>query len=82
MKSSAQRDHTPDGVEIFIHHWQPDGATRATLQIVHGMGEHSARYARVAERFCAAGFEVFRQKPIDPVDLAHEVARLARHTTR
>lgn len=25
-----------------------------------------------------AGFEVFRQKPIDPVDLAHEVARLAR----
>jgi signal transduction histidine kinase len=26
----------------------------------------------------AAGFEVFRQKPIDPVDLAHEVGRLAR----
>ena len=25
-----------------------------------------------------AGFEVFRQKPIDPIDLAHEVARLAR----
>ena len=24
-----------------------------------------------------AGFELFRQKPIDPVDLAHEVARLA-----
>lgn len=28
-------------------------------------------------RITAAGFEVFRQKPIDPVDLAHEVARLA-----
>lgn len=28
-------------------------------------------------RIKAAGFEVFRQKPIDPVDLAHEVARLA-----
>lgn len=29
-------------------------------------------------RITAAGFEVFRQKPIDPVDLAHEVERLAR----
>ena len=29
-------------------------------------------------RIVAAGFEVFRQKPIDPVDLAHDVARLAR----
>lgn len=29
-------------------------------------------------RIIAAGFDVFRQKPIDPVDLAYEVARLAR----
>jgi signal transduction histidine kinase len=28
-------------------------------------------------RITAAGFDLFRQKPIDPVDLAHEVARLA-----
>lgn len=28
-------------------------------------------------RIRAAGFDVFRQKPIDPVDLAYEVARLA-----
>jgi CheY-like chemotaxis protein len=28
-------------------------------------------------RITAAGFQVFRQKPIDPVDLAHEVSRLA-----
>ncbi|MEX2207305.1 MAG: alpha/beta hydrolase [Myxococcota bacterium] len=59
MKAGSLRDYAPDGVELFIHHWQPDGETRATLQIVHGMGEHSARYARLAERCCAAGFEVF-----------------------
>lgn len=29
-------------------------------------------------RITAAGFDVFRQKPIDPVDLAYEVDRLAR----
>ena len=28
-------------------------------------------------RITAAGFDVFRQKPIDPIDLAHEVGRLA-----
>jgi signal transduction histidine kinase len=29
-------------------------------------------------RITAAGFNLFRQKPIDPVDLAHEVSRLAK----
>jgi CheY-like chemotaxis protein len=29
------------------------------------------------ERITAAGFDLFRQKPIDPIDLAHEVSRLA-----
>lgn len=28
-------------------------------------------------RIVAAGFDVFRQKPIDPIDLAHDVVRLA-----
>jgi PAS domain S-box-containing protein len=30
------------------------------------------------ERILAAGFERLRQKPIDPIDLAHEIARLTR----
>jgi len=33
------------------------------------------------DRITAAGFDVFRQKPIDPVDLAHEAARLAGKQT-
>ena len=33
-------------------------------------------------RIAAAGFDVFRQKPIDPLDLAHEVARLAASGSR
>jgi signal transduction histidine kinase len=33
-------------------------------------------------RITAAGFQVFRQKPIDPVDLAHEVVRLAQPAIR
>ncbi len=47
------------------------GATPALALTVLGRPGEQARIT-------AAGFDVFRQKPIDPVDLAHEVARLAR----
>lgn len=40
------------------------------LTVLGRPGEHA--------RITAAGFEVLRQKPIDPIDLAHEVARLAQ----
>ena len=33
--------------------------------------------AREEARVLAAGFEIFRQKPIEPADLAHEISRLA-----
>ena len=47
-----------------------DGATPALALTVLGRPDEQARIT-------AAGFDVFRQKPIDPVDLAHEVGRLA-----
>ncbi len=59
MRATSARERAPDGLEIFVRRFQPEAATRATVQIVHGMGEHSARYARFAERLCLAGFEVF-----------------------
>jgi alpha-beta hydrolase superfamily lysophospholipase len=43
-----------------VHCWEPDaGAPKAVLQIAHGMAEHGARYARVAERLTAAGYAVY-----------------------
>jgi alpha-beta hydrolase superfamily lysophospholipase len=60
VKTDSLRLRAQDGLELFIYHWRPDDAEpRATLQIAHGMGEHAARYARLAERLCAAGFEIF-----------------------
>jgi len=58
VRTGSQRLRSPDGLELFIHHWHPEGEVRATLQIAHGMGEHGARYARLAEQACRAGFEV------------------------
>ena len=46
-------------VTLFVRHWPASGATRAVIQISHGLGEHSARYARLAAALGAAGFDVY-----------------------
>jgi alpha-beta hydrolase superfamily lysophospholipase len=59
MQSSTYRQRARDGVEVTVHRWLPDGDVRGTLQIVHGMAEHGARYARVAEAATARGWAVY-----------------------
>jgi len=46
-------------VELFVRHWPSSGSVRAVVQISHGLGEHSGRYARLAAALGAAGFEVY-----------------------
>jgi alpha-beta hydrolase superfamily lysophospholipase len=47
------------GLSLHIHRWLPDGPVRAVLQITHGMAEHGARYARLAQALTDAGFAVY-----------------------
>jgi alpha-beta hydrolase superfamily lysophospholipase len=47
-----------DGARLHVERWLPEGPARAWIQIVHGMGEHARRYARLAGRACAEGFAV------------------------
>ena len=49
----------PDGRAIHVHRWLPQGAVRATLLIAHGMAEHGARYARLAQALNQAGWAVY-----------------------
>ena len=44
--------------EIFEREWAPAGDPRATVALVHGLGEHSGRYEKLAERFTQAGYGV------------------------
>jgi alpha-beta hydrolase superfamily lysophospholipase len=44
------------GRSLFAQSWQPDGKMRGVVGLVHGYGEHTARYAYVAERFVEAGY--------------------------
>jgi alpha-beta hydrolase superfamily lysophospholipase len=45
-----------DGLKLSGRSWLPDGAPRAAVCLVHGLGEHSGRYCAVAETFNRAGF--------------------------
>lgn len=46
------------GARIYYQLWQPEASPRALVILVHGAGEHSARYQRLAERFTARGYVV------------------------
>jgi alpha-beta hydrolase superfamily lysophospholipase len=48
---------TPDGLRLQLREWPCDDA-RATVLIVHGLGEHSGRYEAVAEHLRGAGCAV------------------------
>ena len=49
-----------DGTQLYLRRWETGLAgPRAVLHIVHGMSEHSLRYARLARRLNAEGIEVW-----------------------
>ncbi len=43
---------------LFAQSWTPVSNVRGVVGIVHGLGEHSSRYAPLAERFAQAGYRV------------------------
>jgi len=49
-----------DGTGLFLRRWKTTVTPpKAVLHIVHGMGEHSKRYTRFAERVIKEGIEVW-----------------------
>ena len=46
------------GVKLFEQWWTPAGEPRAVLVIVHGLKDHSTRYAAFADRLAQHGYEV------------------------
>ncbi len=49
---------TLDGLALKLRLWPAAGAVRGTVQLVHGLGEHSGRYTHVAAALNAAGWHV------------------------
>ncbi|MDO9548385.1 MAG: lysophospholipase [Candidatus Marinimicrobia bacterium] len=47
-----------DGLMLFEQAWMPEGECKAVVVLVHGLGEHSSRYAYMAEFFTANGIGI------------------------
>lgn len=47
-----------DGTRLFCADYFSAGAPHSSIVVMHGLGEHSGRYAHVADYFCARGFAV------------------------
>ncbi len=47
---------TGDGLRIYARGWLPEGDPWAVVCLVHGLGEHSGRYAHLARRLTGDGF--------------------------
>jgi len=45
-----------DGLNMYAQSWEPEGKPKAVVCLVHGLGEHSGRYAHVGKAFADAGF--------------------------
>jgi acylglycerol lipase len=60
MKHEEMKWKARDGIELFAQVWEPSVVSpRAVVCLVHGLGEHSSRYAHVAEAFEKEGFILF-----------------------
>ncbi len=49
---------SPDNLAFYFQGWQPDTTPRGVVCLVHGLGEHTGRYAHVAAALNAAGYAV------------------------
>jgi len=50
---------TQDKTKIFAQKWLPENDPRAAIIIVHGLGEHSSRYAHIAKMLNEENIAVF-----------------------
>ena len=57
MKHQELKWKSHDGLDIFAQTWEPEVvSSRAVVCLVHGLGEHSSRYAHVAEALSKEGY--------------------------
>ena len=59
MQSSSFTLTTPDGTDVYVYRWLPDGPPKAVIELVHGVVEHAGRYERFAGRLTEHGYAVY-----------------------
>jgi acylglycerol lipase len=58
MRHTEGRFTNPDEMSIFHQAWLPDGEPTAAVMLLHGLGEHSGRYAHLGSVLAESGYAV------------------------
>lgn len=56
MKMFESGWHNRQGIRFYIRGWETSGLPKAIIMLIHGLGEHTGRYAHVAQAFSEAGY--------------------------
>ncbi len=57
--STLEKVQARDGESLALRHWEPAGEARASLLIIHGLGEHGGRYERAGGIFAVGGLDTW-----------------------
>jgi acylglycerol lipase len=50
---------TGDGLKLYSQAWEPEGKTKAVVCLIHGLGEHSGRYAHLGNYLTGQHYALF-----------------------
>ena len=56
MKTFETEFNGQDGNKFFVQGWEPETQPKAVIALVHGLGEHTGRYAHVGQSLADAGY--------------------------
>jgi alpha-beta hydrolase superfamily lysophospholipase len=56
VKTTEWKWKSKDGLDMYAQSWEPEESPKAVVCLLHGLGEHSGRYAHVGKAFADAGF--------------------------
>ncbi len=56
MKHFESTWENQESLKFYMQGWEPDSQPKALVALVHGLGEHTGRYAHVGKAFSAAGY--------------------------
>lgn len=59
MNESADQLVSRDGTRLRLRSWRPDGDAVGTVQLLHGLGDHSGMHPQLVEGLLAANFAVY-----------------------
>ncbi len=58
MNNTVTRFKTDDGMDLHARQWTPEAAPKGVVVLIHGYGDHGARYEWVASHLTRAGIAV------------------------